>query len=246
MISVCLASFNGEKYIKEQINSILQQLSDCDELIISDSGSTDNTLNIIEQYRDSRIKIFNIKHQNLSKKEIIATNFENAILHAKGDCIFLSDQDDVWTKNKLKICIYYLQKYDLVVHDCTVVNANKEVILESYYNYRNSKEGFLYNLIKFRGLGCCMCFNRKMLKYIIPLNKKIPHDQWIFFISQFFGKVKFIPQKLILYRRHEQNASSVIERSRLSFFKKISYRLFLIKHLAPRIINQAKLYGFKI
>lgn len=95
MISVCMATYNGEEYIKEQLESILCQLGEMDEIIISDDGSTDNTLNIIESYNDSRIKI----HINTGKHGFVY-NFENALQKAKGEYIFLSDQDDIWLPEK--------------------------------------------------------------------------------------------------------------------------------------------------
>ena len=90
MISVCMATYNGEKYIQEQIDSILCQLSKDDELVISDDHSTDATCDIIKSYNDRRIKLF---LNELAKG--VTHNFENALLHSKGDIIFLADQDDV-------------------------------------------------------------------------------------------------------------------------------------------------------
>ena len=105
-ISVCIASYNGEKYIKEQLNSILCQLEERDEVIISDDSSTDNTVQIIESFKDKRIKIF---REQKFKSPIY--NFENAISKATGDIIFLSDQDDIWHKAKVhKIKQYFLNE----------------------------------------------------------------------------------------------------------------------------------------
>ena len=93
-ISVCIATYNGAKYIEEQVQSILYQLSEKDEIINSDDGSKDNTLAIIKSLNDARIKVI---HNTL--KHGLVSNFENAIKHADGDYIFLSDQDDIWTSN---------------------------------------------------------------------------------------------------------------------------------------------------
>ncbi|MDE5758415.1 MAG: glycosyltransferase, partial [Allobaculum sp.] len=91
MISVCIATYNGERYIETQIRSILDQLNEDDEIIISDDSSTDRTLDIIRSLNDSRIKLFagNKFHSR-------TFNFENALKQATGDFIFLSDQDDIW------------------------------------------------------------------------------------------------------------------------------------------------------
>ena len=90
MVSVCMATYNGEKYIKEQIDSILSEIKENDEIVISDDNSTDCTVEIIKSYNDDRIKLYHSNARNFKK------NFENARNKAKGDIIFLSDQDDVW------------------------------------------------------------------------------------------------------------------------------------------------------
>ena len=115
MISVCMATYNGEKYIREQIDSILAQLGDKDELIVSDDGSADATLSIVRSFSDPRIKII-----SNTGKHGTNGNFENALKHAQGDYIFLSDQDDVWLPGKVNICLQALQTAHLVVHDCYV------------------------------------------------------------------------------------------------------------------------------
>ena len=96
MNSICIATYNGEKYIKEQLNSILSQINEDDEIIISDDGSQDKTLDVIQEITDSRIVII----KNDSRRHGIIGNFQNALKHANGEYIFLSDQDDVWCKEK--------------------------------------------------------------------------------------------------------------------------------------------------
>lgn len=98
MISVCIATYNGEKYLKEQLDSIIPQLTAQDELIISDDGSKDTTMEIIKRYaaNDSRIKVY-----KGPGKGVIA-NFEFAINQTQGEFIFLADQDDVWLPEKVQ------------------------------------------------------------------------------------------------------------------------------------------------
>ena len=126
MISVCMATYNGETYIKEQIESIINQLSSSDELIISDDKSTDNTLKIINEFKDPRIKIY--IHE---KDHGFVKNFENALEKAKGDFIFLSDQDDIWLPNKVAATLKELEYYDFVVSDCITINKYGEIISHS-------------------------------------------------------------------------------------------------------------------
>ena len=142
MISICMATYNGEKYIKEQIDSILPQLSKNDEIIISDDSSTDDTLSIIRSFNDHRIKIFSgcNFHSPIS-------NFENALKYAKGDYIFLSDQDDVWLENKVERMMEALKQYSLVVSDCYVVNKDCEIIRNSFF-VRKPVPGIIWNLFR--------------------------------------------------------------------------------------------------
>ena len=122
MISVCMATYNGEKYIREQMDSILQQLGEGDELIISDDLSSDKTVEIIKSYKDKRIKLY-IHGDNHG----FVRNFENALVHADGDIIFLSDQDDIWMPDKVKVTIAALANCDFTVSDCITINENEQV-----------------------------------------------------------------------------------------------------------------------
>lgn len=105
--------------MKEQFDSILSQLSDEDEIIISDDSSTDKTLAIIDSYHDKRIRVF--PNQKFHSPIF---NFENALKHARGDYIFLSDQDDVWECDKVKIILPYLSRYSLVVSNCSIMDKD--------------------------------------------------------------------------------------------------------------------------
>lgn len=231
MISVCIATYNGEKYIKMQLESILSQISFKDEIIVSDDGSTDKTIHIIEKLRDKRIKIFrNNKEKGYTK------NFENAIEKSKGDYIILSDQDDIWEKNKIDICMKYLQDgYDFVVSDAQIVNEKLDIVLEeSFYKFRKSKEGFLGNIIKFSYLGCCMAFNKKVKEKIIPFpkNQKLcTHDNWIYLVSSLFFNIYHIDEKLIKYRRHSTNVSTGGNKKELKILFMIKYRIYILLKL---------------
>ena len=229
MISVCMATFNGAKYIKEQVDSILSQLSSEDELVISDDGSTDEIIAVLNNFNDVRIKIFH----NESRKGVVG-NFENALMNSKGDHVFLSDQDDIWLKGKVERCIKGLQTADLVVHDAVVVDADKNVINESFFALRGSREGYFNNLIKNSFLGCCLAFRRETFSYIMPIPQVAMHDIWIGLMVSRKGKVEFINTPLMMYRRHGDNASPTGEKSNFSVWKKISYRLKMFYHTILR------------
>ncbi|MEO8236800.1 MAG: glycosyltransferase [Flavobacterium sp.] len=245
MISVCITTYNGGKYIKEQIESILSQISENDEIIISDDGSKDNTLSILQSFNDKRIKIFlhekDQRKKHIFKFDLTTKNMENAIKKSLGEFIFMADQDDIWEENRINSVLSFLDIYSLVINDCKVIDENQNVIYESYFDLINSKNGFLKNLNKNSYLGCCMAFKRDTLQYILPFPKQpVPHDIWIGLISEIFGKVYFLREKKILYRRHNNNLSNSAEVSSNSLVFKIRYRAILLNSIVLRIIKQYK------
>lgn len=235
MISVCMATYNGEKYISEQLKSILIQLAPDDEIIISDDSSTDNTLNIVRELNDRRIIIF----PNQTFKNPIR-NFENALSKAKGDLIFLSDQDDIWVEGKVNVVKKAMQTYDVVVTDHSIIDENNKVILESYFSKVQSRSGILHNLKKNTYYGCCMAFKKGVLAYALPFPKDIPmHDIWLGFISDLYFKSVFIKYPYTKYRKHNQNVSNATAiKSDRSFFLRLKYRINIIKYLPMLYIKR--------
>ncbi|NBH67237.1 glycosyltransferase family 2 protein [Phocaeicola sartorii] len=221
MVSVCIASYNGCKYMKEQLISILSQLSCDDEIIVSDDGSCDGTLEIVSNMEDSRIKeVLNIE------KHGVVPNFENAIKYASGDYIFLCDQDDLWVENKVKTCVEALQSVDLVVHNSLLMDGVGNVSDIDFFSLRKSTAGYWKNLYKNSFIGCCMAFRREILDYVLPFPEHILwHDMWIGLMVEKKGKTMFIEDKLLYYRRHDNNASATAEKSSFSFLFQIKYRL---------------------
>ena len=226
-ISVAVATFNGEKYIKDQIDSILSQLDENAEIIVSDDSSTDKTIDILHSFNDARIKVF---FNSENKGPIF--NFENALKRTSGDIIFLSDQDDIWLPEKISTTKKYLEEYDLVVSDCKVVDEDLRVLYDSMYARHNSGKGVYKNLVSNTYLGCCMAFNKKLLELALPFPKKIPmHDIWLGFIAGIFFSPVFIPDKLVIYRRHEKNTTSTASKSEYSFYRKILFRINTLIYL---------------
>lgn len=235
MISVCIATFNGEKYIKQQLDSILLQLGADDEVIISDDDSKDNTRLIIAEFVDSRIKVIRNPFRG------VVSNFENAIKHATGDYIFLADQDDVWVDNKVESVLKdFSQGYDLILSDCTMFDsATGKILHESFFTFNKSKRGVLKNILRNSYIGCCMAFNREVRQKILPFPKNIPmHDSWIGIMSELYFNVYFDPRKLIKYRSHSENASFTSSgKSEYKLIKKLSFRWSLIYSI---VINYFK------
>lgn len=224
MISICIATYNGEKYIKDQLSSILHQLNKEDEIIISDDGSTDNTLTIIQSFNDSRIKVF-----YNSKKHGVVPNFENSLKHVNGDYIFLSDQDDIWHPNKVKRCLEILKNNSLVIHNSLIMDAKGKISDIDFFSLRKSKKGYWKNLYKNSFVGSCMAFRKELLPHILPFpNHILWHDMWIGLMAEKKGNTVFIPDILLYYRRHGNNASATAEKSSFSFLFQLKYRLQIL------------------
>ena len=231
-ISVCMASYNGSKYIKNQITSILNQLAKSDQLVIVDDCSFDNTVNIIESLKDSRIKLF----KNTKNIGVVGT-FNRALKHANGDIIFLSDQDDEWLDNKVSFIknFFISNDIDMVVHDAKIMQGGS-IVTNSLFGQIGSSSGLFKNIYSNSYTGCCMVFRRIILRKILPIpNKKgIFHDAWIGILAKFYKfKVIFIATPLIVYNRHEANLSTM---KRRCILKIIPDRINLIVSLIRRII----------
>ena len=227
-ISVCMATYNGEKYIREQLNSIIEQLGPDDELIISDDGSEDKTVEIIQGIKDFRIQLLRSQERN------IVRNFENALRHASGQVIFLSDQDDIWMPNKVETYLKYLLDYDLVFSNLSVFYKD---ISKARPLYTNSKHrtGIINNLVKNNCVGATMAFNRKVLNSALPFPGGIyMHDIWLLLVAELKGTTKYLSEPYIYYRKHSENASRTGEKSTNSLLKKLSMRVRLVWNLMRR------------
>lgn len=228
MISVCIATYNGEKYIKEQLDSIINQLDKNDEIIISDDGSSDNTINIIESYNDRRIVLY----KNCFKNVVL--NFEFAIKKSKGDYIFLSDQDDIWHKDKVKCfidCFLKNSNVTLLISDFQIIDQNG-LNLDVVYNKNEFSTSLVKNIIVNNFIGCAMAFTSNTKNVIIPFPNNIAmHDWWIGTCSKMYGEINFIDKKLHFYRRHNSNLTTEVG-AKLRI--KIKWRLNLIVNLIIR------------
>lgn len=209
-ISVAMITYQGEKYIKEQLDSILACLGKEDEVVISDDGSTDGTPAILKEYQeqDKRIHILN------GPRKGVKANVENALRACEGAYIFLADQDDIWMPDKVECVMAELEKPEvgLVVHDAVVMDGMCEnVVLGSFYSLKGSGAGVFKNIWRNTYIGCCMAFKRQLLEKALPIPSYIEmHDQWIGVLNDKYGYgTVFVPEKLLKYRRHGNNASGM-------------------------------------
>lgn len=215
MISVAMTTYNGEKYISKQLESILAQTVPVDEIIIFDDGSTDNTAQIISQLNNPKIKFF-VNDHNVG----YIKNFYKAISRCSGDFIFLSDQDDIWVSNKVERMVRIMEDTgtDALCTNFSLINADgQEIDRESFPQnrfFRDIKgnvnllisiefEYIVYgNIIQ----GATFCINKTVQKYYKELNNELVyHDHQLLLIASKIGKVIFLNEPLIQYRIHSNN-----------------------------------------
>jgi glycosyltransferase involved in cell wall biosynthesis len=231
LISVCIPSFNGAPYIGAQLESILTSPL-VTEVIVSDDGSTDNTVEIVKSFNDARIRLVQGPHAGL------VSNYELLLSLASGEYIFLSDQDDVWMPNKVEVMVAALRDFDLVACDCTVVDGELNLLHPSFFALRHSGPGLVRNLLRNSYLGCCIALRRRLLKHALPFPSRLPmHDWWLGLIAETFGSATFIYQPLMMYRRHGGNASPTTERSRVAWITRLHWRANLLGALIRRKFN---------
>jgi glycosyltransferase involved in cell wall biosynthesis len=235
-VSVCIATYNGAQFIIEQLSSVLDQLDETDEIIISDDHSTDHTLSLISSLKDSRIRIL----MNPGEKGHLH-NFEHALNHALHNYIFLADQDDVWVAGRLDAMKAALANNDIVITDHSVIDKDGTIVMNSYFEkfpFR-SKPGLFRNLWRHSFSGCCMGFRRHMLKIALPFPPGIGyHDYWLGLIGNLFFKVEFINYPYTLYRDHSNNVSyGTSLKSGNTLLTKLMIRFSVIKYI-PLLIKR--------
>jgi glycosyltransferase involved in cell wall biosynthesis len=200
LVSIALCTFNGERYIKEQLNSILEQTYTNLEILILDDCSTDNTVQIIkESYSDTRIKII-VNEKNLG----FIKNFEKAIELCSGEFIALADQDDIWEREKISILLNEIDNNLMIYSDSIHIDDEGNLLKTKNSDLRKFYEGTDYKpLIFFNCVsGHSILFKKELKEYILPLPDYIYHDWWIAYNGALFGGITFSQKKLVKYRQH--------------------------------------------
>lgn len=204
LVSVAMCTFNGANYIREQLQSVLNQTHNNLEVVIVDDGSTDGTVEIIEGFalEDKRVKVFvNPERLNLNK------NFEKAMALCHGEYICPCDQDDVWADSKLKVLLQNIGSYNLIFSNSHYVdsegNSLGRNLCDDYVNQRfnNPLVFVFFNAIP----GHTMMLRKQVVSAAMPFPKSIFYDHWLAFVSLTDGEINYIPQTLQFYRQHNSN-----------------------------------------
>lgn len=235
MVDILIATYNGSKYLEALLDSLMCQTYTSLNIIARDDGSIDNTVEILNKYRDQ----YNGKMEIVSDAKNIEGakgNFFNLLQHSKAEYVMFCDQDDVWKAHKVEKTLQAMQQAEsklrhtpLLVHtDLTVVDATLQPIHSSMFamqkldgNYNTLNRLLVQNNIT----GCTAMLNRSLADIIRPSADALMHDWWIGLCAAAFGKVVFLPEATILYRQHSVNAVGAKDVEKVSYMKeKISHR----------------------
>lgn len=232
LIAILLATFNGEKYLSEQLDSIFSQTYSNWIIYTHDDGSTDNTLNIINEY----IKKYpnKIKYVEGPPTGGAKNNFMYLMSKVKEEYIMFCDQDDVWLDNKIELTIKKMKEVEstkdiptLIFSDLTVVDKDLNIIsnsLEKYQSLNYKKVDYASLLIQNQITGNTVMINKALLNKALVNDTKdiIMHDWWCALVASRFGNIVYIDRQLVLYRQHSNNDEGA---------KKINNSSYIIKEM---------------
>lgn len=205
-ISIALTTYNGERFLRKQLESIFSQTVKPFEIIASDDHSADSTVTILKEYEGTcGLKIFT-NERNIG----FAKNFEQAILKCSGKYIALSDQDDIWMPNKIERLVESIKDSPLVFSDASYIDENDKLLARSVRQYRQLplfEELQLENIVYCNyAIGCTVLFNRSVLEKAIPFpSSETFHDWWLAMASCSISPIKYLDDSLVLYRKHTNN-----------------------------------------
>ena len=206
LISIALCTYNGEEYLEEQLASILTQSYGHLEVLVCDDGSTDKTPDIVKDFaaKDSRIRLYqNPKNLGFNK------NFERAISLASGDFIAISDQDDIWETDKIKLLYENIQNNWLIFSNSKLMDHSGKLLGgQLLYNFSLQNKSFKAYLLHNYTTGHTCLFRREFLPYLLPLPELGYYDWWMGFVALYHQKITFLDQALTQHRVH---SGSVIQ-----------------------------------
>lgn len=224
LISVILCTYNGEKYIEEQIDSILSQTYRPLELIISDDASSDGTRTILQRYESNPLCRIFYQETNIGLSE----NFSFAARQGKGAFLAFSDQDDVWLEDKLELLHAAIGNHLLVYSDSLLVNEDGKSLgkklsdIRHMYSGSDSRGYFLYSVVWGHG----MLIRRELVDQSFPVPAQVHHDVWLAFKALTLGGIVYLDKVTTHYRQHESSTSKTIAQKQETRAKSLRYRDF--------------------
>ena len=230
--SVAMCTYNGEKFIKEQIDSILKQSVSIDEIIVCDDGSSDKTLNILNEYSEKHINLFKIYSNEKNLRSL--KNFEKAIQLCSGDIVFLADQDDIWVENKVEKYIEFFKKNSTInaiasngycIDEQSKIHE-KYAVWDAPQFLRDQNIPFDYFTLICHvsnvATGASMAIRKEIIPNIVPFPvvKDFHHDEWIALITSKTNSFELLNEKYFYYRTHKNQFNVSQEKASYISFKR--------------------------
>jgi glycosyltransferase involved in cell wall biosynthesis len=213
-VSVCMAAYNGEAFIREQLDTILPQLHRSDEVVVVDDGSTDRTADVVRGLNDERVRLI-----RLGRNVGYVKAFEHALLASRGEYVFLSDQDDRWLPGRVEDMVTALQAADVVASNFGFFGHAPRAIESRRLRTSNDERRWTNLLFLWVGVmpyyGCAMAFRRKIAPVILPFPVFLTetHDQWIAMVGLVSGSIGHLEQDTLVRRLHDSNTTPKERRS---------------------------------
>lgn len=253
LISVVVATYNGARYIKEQLDSIIHQTYPNIEIVITDDKSTDETMSILEAYA---VKYSNIRvYQNETNLKYVK-NFEKGMGLAKGEFIAPSDQDDIWELDKLQVLMDHMGDHAIIYCNSVLIDANGKKMGQQLSDIKrlDSFDSCLNYAIGNSAPGHAMIIRKQVIQDCGVFPTMIPHDYWLGFVATFNSQVYFLDKVMVLYRQHDANvfgAAKAADRvapkpkkiSKTELQEKARERVYLLYQKVPdSLVAEKKFY----
>ena len=226
-----MATPDGERFLEEQIRSIVAQLQPGDELVVSDDSSTDGTVDILSRFEGEQVRLL-LGNRFFSP----IGNFEHCLRNARHDILVLADQDDRWLENRLPLVRRCMagktrQIYAMMT-DAAMIDADGRPTGETLFRRFRAGNGVLRNLLWNCYTGCAMAVTRPLLELSLPFPPGIPmHDAWLGLLADAAGSMELVNEQTLQYRRHAASASGF----RWQPVQQLRWRLALSRHLRQRL-----------
>ena len=233
-ISIALCTYNGERFLQEQLDSLAAQTRLPDEVVVGDDGSSDDTLSILQAW--SETAPFPVRIVVNAKNLGYARNFESTLQRCQGKIVFLSDQDDIWLPDKIETMVQRFQESDqiqAVFCNASLVDQNRQSMNRDLITYTRPwqycREPAYMGLDAREEIaiyGCAIAVRKSLIDQIFPMppHPKWGHDVWIYIMARYFGEIAIEPRPLFLYRIHGQNVSTFLYPWQQSIWESWYYR----------------------
>lgn len=232
LVSIALCTYNGAKFLEEQLDSLIDQTYPNLEIVVVDDCSVDGTTAILQSYAtEYPLLKFYKNEKNLG----YIKNFERAITLCEGAFIALSDQDDIWEKDKIELLVSNIGSNKLIYHNSEFIDQSGNVFNRKMSDVVNMYEGDCFKpFLFFNSISGHAClFTKELANYSLPFPKEIFHDRWLGFTATNLGSIKYLDQTLVRYRQHENSDTNILRLER----KKNTYHLESKQKIAAKIIE---------